>query len=390
MTGHIFIYGAIGTGTGEVSLKNIKAQIEQDKTATDYVVHIFSPGGDVFEGYGIYNALKNTGKEVTTQIEGLCASISTLIAFAGSKIIMNRTSEFMVHNPKIADLKGDANEIRNAANQLDKIKNILVDVAGQRAARNGKPIAKEKLWSLYDNETWLNSQEALQMGFVDEVVDAQRAVAKVDLNNLHMEKNDNWFKEFFKSFTSKTKIKNELVKNQMTETLASGQVIVVDSEDGNWTGKKVVTETGEQLPPGEHPLVSGKILVVGEGSVISEVKEAAAPEDNTQNDEMENKIKELEAQLAEAKNAKAAAEAKAQESEKAASTAVATVAKMENRVNEIEKKYFKLAEEAGKTVGDTSEPPKGPVIKNLGDDQKDFDPMGNEALSYFKNRNLVN
>lgn len=390
MTGHIFIYGAIGTGTGEVSLKNVKAQIEQDKTATDYTVHIFSPGGDVFEGYGIYNALKNTGKEVTTQIEGLCASISTLIAFAGNKIVMNRTSEFMVHNPKITDLKGDANEIRNAASQLDKIKNILVDVAGQRAARNGKPIPKEKLWDLYDKETWLNSQEALQMGFVDEVVDAQRAVAKVDLNNLHMEKNESWLKEFFKSFTAKAKIKNELLKNQMTETLASGQVIVVDSEDGNWTGKKVVTETGEQLPPGEHPLVSGKILVVGEGSVISEVKEAPAEAKTEQNDEMENKIKELEAQLAEAKNAKAAAEAKAQESEKAASTASATIAKMENRVSEIEKKYLKLAEEAGKTVGDTSEPPKGPVIKNLGgDDQKDFDPMGNEALSYFKNRNLI-
>src|SRR6187397_272893 len=298
MTGHIFIYGAIGTGPGEVSLKNIKAQIEQEKEATNFITHIFSPGGDVFEGYGIYNALKNAGKEVTTQIEGLCASISTLIAFAGDKIIMNRTSEFMVHNPKITDLKGDSRDLINAANQLDKIKNILVDVAGQRAARNGKPIEKEKLWALYDNETWLNAQEALQMGFADEVVDAIKAVANADLKNLPMEKN-NWLAGFFKSFISQPKIKNQLIKNQQSETLASGQVIVVDSEDGNWTGKKVVTEAGEQLPPGEHPLVSGKILVVGEGSVITEVKEAPAAEDKQTEDMDNKKIQELEAQLAE-------------------------------------------------------------------------------------------
>lgn len=368
MTGHIFIYGAIGTGPGEVSLKSVKAQIEQDKAASDYTVHIFSPGGDVFEGYGIYNALKNSGKEITTQIEGLCASISTLIAFAGSKIIMNRTSEFMIHNPKISDLKGDANEIRGAANQLDKIKNILVDVAMQRAQRNGKPISKEKLWSLYDNETWLTSQEAENIGFVDEVVDAMKAVAKVDLNNIKMEKKESWLAGAFKNLLGLSKI-----KNQFTETLADGRTIVVMSDDENWTGKQVVTETGEALEPGEHALASGKILVVGDGSVISEVKEGAAPEDK-QNEEMNNKIAELEAQLAEAKSQQAAAEAKAAASEKVAASATATVAKIENRVSEIEKKYLKLAEEAGKTVGDNTPPAKGPVIKNL-DTDRVGDPM---------------
>jgi len=72
MVGDIFIYGEIGTGPGQVSQKLVKAQI--DKTAEKYVVHIFSPGGDVFEGYGIYNAIKNdtAGKYVEVHIEGLC------------------------------------------------------------------------------------------------------------------------------------------------------------------------------------------------------------------------------------------------------------------------------------------------------------------------------
>jgi ATP-dependent protease ClpP protease subunit len=382
MTGHVYIYGAIGTGPGEVSLKNVKAQIEQDKSASDYVVHIFSPGGDVFEGYGIYNALLNTGKKITTQIEGLCASISTLIAFAGEEIIMNRTSEFMIHNPKISDLKGDARDLRNAANQLDKIKNILVDVAWQRANRNEKPISKDELWRLYDNETWLNAQETKdKYGFADEVVDAIKAVAKVDLTKIKMEKEKSGLLTMFKNLFSLPKFKNEF-----TETLADGRVIVVMSEDENWTGKQVVTETGEALEPGEHPLASGKILVVGDGSVITEVKEGAAPEDKQPNEEMDNKIQQLEQQLAEAKAAKETAEAQAKVIQTEAKT---TVAKIENRVQEIEKKYLKLAEELGKTVGDNSELPKGPTIKNVDDDIQTADPMGEEFKKSLKARNLI-
>lgn len=106
MTGHVFIYGGIGSGPGETSLKSVKAQL--DPQAENYIVHLVSPGGEVFEGFGIYNILKNSGKKITTHIEGVCASIATLIAFAGDEIVMNKTSEFMIHNPNISDLKGDA------------------------------------------------------------------------------------------------------------------------------------------------------------------------------------------------------------------------------------------------------------------------------------------
>ncbi|HEX6172320.1 MAG TPA: head maturation protease, ClpP-related, partial [Chitinophagaceae bacterium] len=250
MTGHIFIYGGIGSGQGEISVNNIKAQI--DPQASDYLVHIISPGGEVFEGYGIYNLLKNTGKKVVTQIEGVCASIATLIAFAGEEIIMNKAAEFMIHNPKISDLKGDSYDLRNVADQLDKIKSILIDVSGARAARNGKPISKEKLWELYDNETWLTAQEAQSMGFIDEVQDAIKAVARVDLKNFNMEKKETWLQGIFKNLFASQKF-----RNQFTETLQDGTVILVMSDDEDWTGKGVVYETGEPLPAGEHVLASG-------------------------------------------------------------------------------------------------------------------------------------
>lgn len=379
MTGHIFIYGGIGSGAGEVSLNQVKNQI--DPAASDYVVHIVSPGGDVFEGYGIYNILKNTGKPVVTHIEGLCASIATLIAFAGSKIVMNKTSEFMIHNPKISDLKGESSDLRNVADQLDKIKSLLIDVSGARAARNGKPMDKEKLWSLYDSETWLTATEAEQFGFADEVVDAIKAVAKVDLTKFTMKKNESLWAKFTNML--------QMFKNAFTETLADGRVIVVESEDEDWTGKKVMYEDGTPVPAGDHELATGKVISVDDTSTITLVKEAPAPADKQQSEEMDNKIKELEAQLAEAKGAKETAEAALASAKQEATQATAKAAKFENRVSAIEKEFLKLKEEAGQTIGDKKSPGKGPVFKNTSSQNDNYDPMGEEAMKFLRTRNMI-
>jgi len=373
-TGHIFIYGGIGSGPGEVSLNNVKAQI--DTKADDYIIHVMSPGGDVFEGYGIYNILRNTGKKITAHVEGLCASIATLIVGAADEIIMNRTSEFMIHNPQISDLKGDANQLRNVANQLDKIKNLLIDVYERRTG-----LPKEKLWQLYDNETWLTADEAKKMGFVDTVQDAIRAVAKVDLTKITMEKDKNlWDK--VKNLFSLAKIKNEY-----TETLQDGTLIIVASDDEDWTGKQVFYETGEPLPDGDYTLMSGKVMSVA-GGTITEVKDAAA--DNKQDEEMNNKIQELEAQLAEAKAAKSTAEATAKAAETKAVSAEAKVATFQNRMSALEQSFLKLKEQASQTQGDTSVPAKGgATFKNVDNPAADYDPMGEDVKNFLQSRNRI-
>ena len=118
-------------------------------------------------------------------------------------------------------------------------------------------MTKEKLWALYDNETWLTADEAKAMGFVDEVVDAIKAVAKVDLKHYKMKDQNLW-----------TKIQNlfslKKFKNEFTETLADGRVIIVMSDDEDWTGKQVIYEDGTPLEPGEYPLADGKVITVGE------------------------------------------------------------------------------------------------------------------------------
>lgn len=383
MTGHVFIYGGIGSGSGEVSLKAVKAQL--DPSADDYIVHIVSPGGEVFEGFGIYNILKNTGKQITTHIEGVCASIATLIAFAGDKIIMNKTSEFMIHNPAISDLKGDSSDLRNVANQLDTIKSLLIDVSFARASRNDKAISKEKLMQLYDNETWLTAQQAKEFGFVDDVQDAIKAVARIDLNSIKMEKS--LFKALASKFMNMIKLAN--IKNEFTETLEDGRIIIVMSEDGAWEGKQVVLEDGSPLEPGNYPLKSGKSITVGDGSVITTVSEAPAPEDKQKTEDVENKIKELEAQLAEAKAAKETAEASAQAAQTEAANAKSETAKIQNRVKTLETDFLKLKEEAMKTVGDDTPVTRGPVFKNTDNPAKDYDPMGEEFKKHLQGRNAI-
>jgi ATP-dependent Clp protease protease subunit len=373
MTGQIFIYGVIGRENGEISFKYIKSQIQQSSDSEDYEVHIISPGGDVFEGFGIYNLLKNTGKNITVKIEGLCASIATLIAGAGNNIVMNRTAEFMVHNPHITNINGGSKQLRDVAEQLDKIKTLLIDVYQRKTG-----LPKEKLWELYDNETWLTAQEAQSMGFVDDVQDALKAVAKVDLKTFKMENKETWLSKAFKNLLGLSKI-----KNQFTETLQDGTIILVMSEDEDWTGKQVIYEDGTPVPAGDHVLASGKTITVDDQSIITQVTEAAPVDNKNEEEEMqkENKIKELEAKLAEANEALAKAQS-------TATTEAAKSAKFENRMADVEGKYLKLQEEMQKTFGDKTEPAKGPTYK-ASQDQQEEDPMGQEVLKYFRNRNII-
>lgn len=382
MTGDIFIYGGIGTDRNEVSFDIVNRQIQENKAASELIVHIISPGGDVFEGEAIYNALKNTGKKITTHIEGTCASIATLIAGAGDKIVMNKTGRFMIHNPKIAGLNkaADSRDLRHIANQLDKIKGLFMNVWDAQTLKRNKPISTERLSELYDNETWMTADEAEREGFIDESVDAIKAVAKINLPKITSEMKDtskimgmiNRFANFLK------------FKNEMVETLEDGTKVVVMSEDGDFTGKQVIYEDGSPVPSGEHKLVSGKVLVVGDNGTITEVKEAE-PVDNSQLEqdmEKDKEIENLKAQLAEA-------QAKAEQAVAQVATAKAETLKFQNKVTGLEKEFLTLKEEVSKTIGDTKPLPRGPVFKNVENPAMDYDPMGEEVKKNLRARNLI-
>jgi ATP-dependent protease ClpP protease subunit len=173
MEGHIYIYQEIG-GAG-VTARAIQRELARMTDAQEVTVHISSPGGEVYEGYTIYNLLKNSGKKINVKIEGLCASIATLIAMAGDSITMTPLSEFMIHNPSGA-IEGDARAMKDAATQLDAIKKTLV-----KAYKKRTKLSEAELWEMMDKETYLSPKEAIKLGFVDSQTERLKAVAYLDI-----------------------------------------------------------------------------------------------------------------------------------------------------------------------------------------------------------------
>lgn len=369
MTGDIRIYGEVGK---HVTFQNVMAAIDPKKFDS-YDVHIMSPGGDVFDGYAIYNALKNTGKPITVYIEGLCASIATLIAAAGDKIIMNKQSQFMIHNPMISGTNGDATDLRNVADQLDKIKTQLIDVYQKRTN-----LSMDQLWAMYDKETWLTPEQAKEMGFVDEVAESLKAVATAKFKPVNKMKDT-----IINLLTRVTNLLKEGgdVKNQIPETLQDGTTVVVLSEDGDFTGKQIVYEDGTALPDGNYTLASGKILVVSSG-VITEVQDAPMEDKAEKPDALAEATAKLEAANAEIANLKSALEAR----NTTAVQAEAKAKKFENMVKTVQTELEKIK---NTSVGGDTAPDKG-IKKNPNTGQGEFyDPMGEMFKQNLRGRNLI-
>lgn len=138
-------------------------------------VEINSPGGDVFAGLAIYNALKSSGKEIVVTVMGVAASAASLIAMAGDRIVMPKNTFMMIHNPWSFAM-GNADELRETADTLDKIGGSLL---ATYASKTG--MEESKLAEMLAKDTWLSADEALEMGFATEVVDDVKANAKFDM-----------------------------------------------------------------------------------------------------------------------------------------------------------------------------------------------------------------
>jgi ATP-dependent Clp protease, protease subunit len=130
----------------------------------EITVRINSDGGDVFAGIAIHNMLKRHKAKVIVYVDGLAASIASIIAMAGDKVIMPKGSMMMIHNPWTSVWGGDADDFRHTADILDKIRDSLVDVYAEKTK-----LDKEEIKALLDAETWMTAEEAVAKGFADEV-----------------------------------------------------------------------------------------------------------------------------------------------------------------------------------------------------------------------------
>jgi ATP-dependent Clp endopeptidase proteolytic subunit ClpP len=163
----IWIYEEIGedfwSGDG-ITAKSFQKDLATIK-AGQINLHINSPGGSVWDGLTIANLLKQHPANVTTYIDGLAASIASVIALAGNKVVMAENALFMIHNP-YGMAMGDATEMRKMADTLDKVRDsIVLSYTGKTGKDEGE------ITALMDAESWLSSFEALELGFIDEITE---------------------------------------------------------------------------------------------------------------------------------------------------------------------------------------------------------------------------
>lgn len=162
--GEIRIYGDIGEGG--ITASWVVAELERLRAAGDaapLTVRVHSPGGDVFDGMAIHAALMRWPGQKTIEIDGLAASIASVIAMAGDAIRMAPHSMMMIHEPW-GGVVGRAEEMRSRAELLDQIAGQITDAYVRKTG-----LAPDKVRALMAAETWLGASEAVALGFADAV-----------------------------------------------------------------------------------------------------------------------------------------------------------------------------------------------------------------------------
>lgn len=137
----------------------------------DITVWINSPGGDCVAAAQIYNMLMDYKGNVTVKIDGIAASAASVIAMAGTKVMVSPVSMLMIHNPMTVAM-GDSAEMEKAIEMLASVKDSIINAYEIKTG-----LSRAKLSHLMDAETWMDANKAVELGFADEIM--QRPTAAV-------------------------------------------------------------------------------------------------------------------------------------------------------------------------------------------------------------------
>ena len=166
----IYIYDEIGFWG--VTAKQFISDLNALGDITHINLHINSPGGDVFEGIAIFNALKTHGASITVYVDGVAASMASVIAMVENPVIMPENTFMMIHKP-FGFTGGDAEDMRTYADLLDKVEAVLLPAYAQKTGKTTDEIA-----AMLVDETWMSGAECLAHGFADQVPSARKVNGK--------------------------------------------------------------------------------------------------------------------------------------------------------------------------------------------------------------------
>ena len=147
----------------EITPAMFKSELFSDKG--DITIWLNSPGGDCIAASQIYAMLMDYPHNVTVKIDGIAASAASVIAMAGTKVLMAPTALMMVHNPLTIAI-GDTDEMQKAISMLDEVKESIINAY---QVKTNQSRAKISHWM--DAETWMNANKAIELGFADGVLE---------------------------------------------------------------------------------------------------------------------------------------------------------------------------------------------------------------------------
>ncbi|MFP5453316.1 head maturation protease, ClpP-related [Parvimonas sp. G1604] len=137
---------------------------ELNKGNGNITVWINSPGGDCVAAAQIYNMLIDYKGDVTVKIDGIAASAASVIAMAGTKVLMSPVSMLMIHNPMTIAF-GNKGEMEKVISMLDEVKESIINAYEIKTG-----LSRAKLSHLMDSETWMDANKAVELGFADDIL----------------------------------------------------------------------------------------------------------------------------------------------------------------------------------------------------------------------------
>lgn len=250
----------------EVTPKMFRDELAQH--SGNLTVRINSPGGDVSAGVSIYNMLNEHDGVVTVKVDGIAASIASLISMAGDKIVMLPGSMMMVHLPwTIA--AGNSEDMEQAIDMLKKTGESMIPIY---AARTG--LSEERVEELLKAETWMTAQDAVDLGFADEAVEAKTsladAMAKISEMTSSMQAA---VMQPVMSLKAKAEVEDD------TDTTETTVEVVAEESETPSTEEVTEKEVTEEVQEGETEVVESETTEVKDKSdkevKMSETKEIA-------------------------------------------------------------------------------------------------------------------
>lgn len=186
-TAEVLLYEDIGGWFGITADMFIR-EVKSLKDVSTINLRINSNGGNVFDGVAIYNYLKSHKARIEVDVDGIAASIASIIAMAGDEVRVADNAWMMIHDPWIV-MGGTAGDLRKAADTMEGIRESLLDTYMARATAD-----RETVSQMMADETWLNASDAVKYGLADKTTAGMKMAASV---------RSEWFKNPPQALTDK-------------------------------------------------------------------------------------------------------------------------------------------------------------------------------------------